>query len=426
MVLPSGGGGALPYHPPVKPPSAALGLLAALLASCAAPPPSPPPPDEESMPPLNFALDLRTPAMRAREAVSEVMGRPVPAEAANPVIATRAEMEQALMEELRPQVDMLHPGASQAARDTLLRSTAQRSARSVIARYSPDRKRILFPPENLLPQMAALGLPTDRSTVREFATLVLAHEMVHALDDEAHGLGTLFRSAPDAEALRALGMVVEGRAVHYARRAASLLGIDESIASILPAEKGELTDYRARFLLTYREGAAFAAALEARGIDGLAERVLEDPPRRTSTVFHPERYGPSGEAAAPDLAAALRDAGFAGAEPASELDLRARWLPVLGEEETARAFAGWVAGAGLAGPEGSLSVSLDETPAGALAWAAGLRRLHGMEPGASEWHGGDAGSVVILVEGRSTASATGPDPAAARAVAGRALAAAGK
>lgn len=387
------------------------------MGACAGSPPAPPPPDEGTAPLPTVGLDLRTPALRARGAVERILGRPVPEEAATPVVATRAEMADALVEELRPQVDMLHPGASAEARGTALRSMAGQSARSVIARYSPERRRILLPPENLLPQMTALDLPTDRATVRDFLAFVLAHEMVHAVDDGAHGLASLFRSAPDAEALRALGMVVEGRAVHYARKAAADLGIDDAIASILPAEKGEMNDYRARFLLTYREGAAFAAALEARG---LGDRALADPPRLTSTVFHPERYGPGGEEPAPDLAAALREAGFAGAAAASELDLRARWIPVIGEERTARAFAGFVAGAGLHRPDGGASVSLHATPGAAAAYAEGLRGMYGMDPGTTEGRSGDL-FCVVLVEGTRVASAVGPDLATATAEARRAL-----
>jgi len=405
--------------PRLLPVSAAL-----LLSACAAAPPAPPPPGDETVPLLTVGLDLRTPALRAREAVERVRGRPVPDEAAVPVVATRAEMVDAFCEELRPQVDMLYPGAPPQARETVLRSTAQRSARGVVARYSPERRRILLPTENLLPQMAALGLPTDRAAVRDFLVLVLAHEMVHAVDDAEHGLATLFRSVPDAEALRALGMVVEGRAVHYARRAAADLGLPGEVSSILPAEKGPLDDYRARFLLTYREGAAFAAALEARG-GGLSDRVLADPPRLTSTVFHPERYGPGGEAAVPDLAAALRGAGFAGAAAASELDLRAHWLPVLGEEGTSRAFAGFLAGAGLHRPDGGVSLSIHETPEAAAAYAAGLRRIYGMEEGAAE--GATQGlAAVVLVEAHRVASAVGPDTAAARGESERALVAEGR
>lgn len=407
-----------------RPPLAALAAFAALLAaSCAAPPPPPPPPDGETLPAATVALDLRTPAHRAREAVERILGRPVPPEAHAPQPATLREMADALAEELRPQVDMLHPGASRAARETLLASTANRGARSALARWSPARRRILLPVENLLSQMQALGLPTDRGSVRDLLTLVLAHEMVHALDDDAGDLAGLYRSAPDAEALRARGMVVEGRAVHYARRAAEDLGIPGEIASVLPGQAGRMDEHRARYLLTYREGAAFIAALEARGGADLAARALAHPPRLTSTLFHPARYGPGGEEEGPDLAAALREAGFEGAAAASELDLRARWLPVLGEERTARAFAGFRAGAGLHREAGGVSVSYHDTPADAAAYAGGLRGIYGLPEGA------EAGTVeglaaAVLLRGRAVASAVGPDPAEARREAERALGAA--
>ena len=398
-----------------------LGALLLLAASCGTfEEPPPPPPGEDTLPLPTVGLDLRTPALRARGAVEGLLGAAVPPEALAPLAVPLREMAEALSEELRPQVDMLHPGASQGARDTLLRSTANRGARSSLARWSTGRRRILFPTENLLPSMQALGLPTDRSTVGDFLAVLFAHEMVHAVDDGEHDLAATFRSAPDAEALRARGMVVEGRAVHYARRAAAALGIDPRLAAVLPGEAGKLDDYRARYLLTYREGAAFVADLEARGGRELAARALAHPPRLTSTVFHPGRYGAGGEEEGPDLAAAMAAAGFEGAAAASELDLRARWLPVLGEERTARAFAGFRAGAGLHRGRGGASVSLHDTPADAAAYADGLRGIYGMAGGA------EAGTVegmaaVVLVRGRTVASAVAGDPEEARREAGRAL-----
>lgn len=384
---------------------------------------APPPPGEDSLPLPTVGLDLRTPSLRARGAVEAILGRPVPEEAAFPLVASRREMVKALEEDLRPQVDFLHPGASASARGTLLASTAHGGARSAVARYSPSLRRILFPPENLVPQMTALGLPADRSTVRDFLTVVLAHEMVHAVDDAAHDLAALYRSVPDAEALRARGMVVEGRAVHYARRAADLLGLPAAVSSILPGERGGMTEQRARFLLTYREGAAFTADLEERGGAELAERALAHPPRHTSTVFHPRRYGPSGEESYPDLAAALREAGFEGAGAASEIDLRARWLPLLGEERTSRSFAGYRAGAGLHAEEGGgVSVSVHDTEADAAAYAGGLRGVFGLAEDAEE--GVARGFAVVVVrEGRLVASSMAPGAEAARAEAARALAA---
>ncbi len=394
------------------PPLAAV--LALLAAGCASPPPPPPPPGIDTLPPVTLAMDLRGPAARAREAVEEVLGRAVPAEAAEPVVASVAEMEEALAEELRPQVDFLHAAASAAARETLLRATARGSAASVAARYSPRRRRVIVTPVNFLAQMRALGLPEDRPTLRAFATLVLAHEMVHACDDADHDLGTLFASAPDAESLRARGMVAEGRAVHFARRAAERLDLPAAVAAALPVLGDPPDERHARFHLTYGRGAAFVADLERRGGLPLAARALADPPRATSTVFHPERYGPAGEAPPPvDAAAVLRGLGHGGAADAGELDLRARWLPVLGPDAVERAFAGWECGAGLHRPDGGVSVSCHGEPAQASSYAAALLRIYGLPEGERE---GDVGGSRVVVEtrGRVVATSIHTDPAVAR------------
>ena len=388
---------------------AALPLLV-LAAACAGAPPPPVPPVAEG------PLDLAALAREVRPAVEAVLGAAVPEVAAIPVAATRAELETDLVEELRGQVDRLHPGASPLARETLLRATARSSSVAVVARYSAARKRIFVAPENLATQAEAAGLPDDPGTARDFAAAVLAHEMVHAVDDAAAGLPGLFREAPDAEAMRALGMVLEGRAVHFARKAAACLGLRPEAASVLPGGRGPLDERRARFLLTYREGAAFAAALEERGGPALAARPLSAPPRLTSTLFHPERYGDTGEDRGPDLAAALRAAGFEGAGATSELDLRARWLPRAGEEATARAFAGYRCGAGVDRRNGGVSVSLHDSPERAEAYADALRDLYAKTPA-------EGLKAVVLVEGPLVAGAVNPSAEAAEIEARRALAA---
>ncbi len=194
-------------------------------------------------------------------------------------------------------------------------------------------------------------------------------------------------------------------------------------AAVLPGGRGEMDERRARFLLTYREGAAFVAALEERGGRALAERPLADPPRSTSTVLHPGRYGKGGEERGPDLVPGLVAAGFPGSAAASELDLRTRWLPLLGEEAVVRAFAGFLSGAGIHRPDGGVSVSLHETQGHAAAYAAALRSLYGMAADAEEGSK-DGLAVVVLVEGRTVGCAIGPSPETARREAAAALAAA--
>jgi hypothetical protein len=355
-------------------------------------------------------------ARHAREAVEEILGVPIPPAAAEPVAAGREELEADLARDLRPRMERQHPDASPASRDAVLRAMARASARSIVARYSQTRRRVFVAVENVLPQMEAAGLPRDGATVRAFLTTALAHEMVHAADDASPGIEALFAAAPDAEAVRALGMVIEGRAVHFARRAAARLGLPRSVAEVLPGGRGPLDERKARFLLTYREGAAFIAALEERGGLALAARALRDPPRLTATVFHPARYGEAGEAPGPDLVPGLVAAGFEGAAAASELDLRARWIPRVGEESVARAFAGFLSGAGLHRPDGGVSVSLHDTPERALDYAACLETLYRREGG-----GAEARAWRVLRRERAVGSAVAPSEAEARAGAERAL-----
>ena len=95
----------------------------------------------------------------------------------------------------------------------------------------------------------------------------------------------------------------------------------------------------------------------------------------------------------------------------------ARWLPRLGEETTAAAFAGFRAGAGRDGPSGGVSVSVHDSDQAAADYVSALLALYEGSP-----HEGLR--VTVFGEGRVVASAVNPSAETAEREARRALAAA--
>jgi hypothetical protein len=261
-----------------------------------------------------------------------------------PKVLTLSEEEavDAFTEDLRPQVVKLYPGARAGQIRAVLVASALGSARSCIARYSPARKAVLIVRTAFEAQAAALEVPEGEREMLLLASM--AHETVHALDDLRFDLAGRFGGAADREALRAVSMVVEGRALFFGRIAAERLGVPEKIRGILPGGTSPEGGREVFLHLTYRAGADFIAALVRRGGRELADRALRDPPRLTHHVFHPESWPEGGVDPRPE---ALLRAAFpeASPQPLSELELRVRYGDLDGLAAGEELFAGYRGGA---------------------------------------------------------------------------------
>jgi hypothetical protein len=240
--------------------------------------------------------------------------------------------------DLAPEILRRYPNATAGQRRTLLDALSASSAHSCVARYSVSAKTIVLVREGFAAGSEAVG-----GAARELLTAALAHEAVHAHDDGRFDLASLYAGAADREALRAVSMVIEGRAVHYGTAVARALEVSEDVLRLVSGERPAKDRRGFAFQLTYRSGAAFTAALLSRGGAELAERALSKPPTLTWAVFHPE-FWPAGKVD-PGPALVLKKA-FPGAkiEPLSELELRARYAEMDGVEKMAELFRGFRGG----------------------------------------------------------------------------------
>jgi hypothetical protein len=272
-----------------------------------------------------------------------------------------AGMFTLLSAEFRRDVEVLHPDRPASSRRILADMLARSYARVVRAKYGLLTKKI---------HVASTALERLPGGVEPDAVLrlIVVHEAVHAIDDAKFELGKLLASAPDAEAHRALRMTIEGRAEHYSGRILALLGIPKSVDEALgvrrdPAER-----------IVRDAGRRFIAALAAKGN---AKEVLANPPRTTSVVFHPERYGRDLEI--PDASKPLRDAKLGPkAENLSELVQRKNLSARLKPAEVERMFAGFLSGAMVTAADGTqISLTEHSSVAAARAFLAGLMAFEG-------------------------------------------------
>ncbi len=291
-----------------------------------------------------LAEDLVAEAPRMLEEAVPLLEKVMGAKFKQPpqVLILSAEASLAVFkEDLRPEVLRRYPAATPGQRRTLLGALAAASVRSTVARYSVTRKSFVLVRESFRSQAAAQGF--EGAAAREFLMAAIAHEAVHALDDQEFDLAALYGGAADREALRAVSMIIEGRAVHFGAAVAEKLGVRKEIRNLLPGGK-KPKDRRAwTFHLTYQQGAAFTAALIDRGGLDLAARAMREPPKLTSFLFHPERW--------PDKDVDQRPAKLlrkvfpdAQPQPLSELELRARYADLDGLAAANELIAGVVGG----------------------------------------------------------------------------------
>jgi hypothetical protein len=220
--------------------------------------------------------------------------------------------------------------------DSLAGAESAIEREQVLGFYDPKRNRLV--------------VIRDRSASRPLLEITLAHELVHALEDQRFGLRE--NADPSDDAGLAESALAEGTATTVmAEYAVRYFGIGDALALFDSADSGtKLPAYVDDALLfPYEQGVEFVAAF--RGASGswraLDKVIRLRPPATAEQVIHPAKYA-IGEVPArielPDVAAVL-GAGWHRVATTSvgEFDLR-EIFKILGGSPNRRAAAGWNGG----------------------------------------------------------------------------------
>lgn len=303
------------------------------------------------------------------------------------VALSEASAQAVFAEDMRPEFDRRYASLPEAQRDGLLKLAAQTSVRSCLARYSFGTRNVVVVREGFDTQCRSLGVEGERA--RQLLLVSLAHECVHALDDARFSLAKLYRGAADDEALRAVAMVAEGRAVHYGRIAASAAGAPKDLVELLPGGPEPRGEREWHVNLTYRLGARFVAALVERGGNALADKAIASPPPSTWPVCTPSRW-PDGRVDGRALTVLARAGMKDAAKPLSELQLLERYASLHGLETAEKLFAPHLGGA---------QALVEGTNAAALAFADEESAKRFAELSAKECPTERRGSLVLRALG---------------------------
>lgn len=140
----------------------------------------------------------------------------------------------------------------------------------------------------------------------DWAAMVLAHELDHALQDQSYDLDK-FEDVPESEGDAALARqaLVEGDGVvlmievMLARKNVAAPWRDPAVARELSlamaAPSGDLLDHaplavREALLFPYRAGFSFVASLRRKSSWAAIDAAFKRPPRSTEQILHPEKY----------------------------------------------------------------------------------------------------------------------------------------
>jgi hypothetical protein len=129
---------------------------------------------------------------------------------------------------------------------------------------------------------------------------VIAHEVVHALQDEHFRLtqGAFAPRPGDHDGELAAQALVEGDATEVQSRYVATLSAGDLVSELartlgaMPAgaSKSAPPYLQRQLLYPYAAGAAFVRALRARGGQRLLDRAFRHPPRTSASVLDPARY----------------------------------------------------------------------------------------------------------------------------------------
>lgn len=179
----------------------------------------------------------------------------------------------------------------------LFNKTAGLKAVSLLAKYSPGRKKIYIIPDNITASISSEGYGLVRE--KEAFTMLLGHELVHALQDQRYRIFRLVDDVRSVDEDSTLNACIEGHAVFVMEKVMKEYGAGklagdlvkrnlESIAVSAPVDMFVKTAVEQMNFYYVKGAQFFEFVYDTSGAEGVKE-VLKSPPRYSDIILHPER-----------------------------------------------------------------------------------------------------------------------------------------
>jgi len=235
---------------------------------------------------------VRTMVEKAKPLIEEITGRKYKSEVKWNAVK-RDVVRDLLIQELGPQLKKLLEGMGDdlIARQTEM--TASVASQSVLGKYSFLKKELYVVPDNIKTVAEILGIKD--ADIEDFAFLVVAHEMVHVLDDQHYNLHGKIEGMDNVENSQAFNALMEGHAVYTANKIADRLKISETARNMAVRSAAGIQNASDRqqqqlFQSIYIKGSEFVEAIIAQNGTAAIDAAFAKPPAYTRQIINPEEY----------------------------------------------------------------------------------------------------------------------------------------
>lgn len=281
-----------------------------------------------------------------------------------------------------------------------------------------------------VPEDEILYVNSEQDEPTPFTTVLIAHEVTHALQDQSFDLGRLIelQAGGDGDAFLAFSSVVEGDATLTMNEwSGAHQSEQERQAYQQEAETNgqegldalaDLPPYLvSSTVFPYAAGAEFVRAIEQAGGREAVDEALREPPTTTAEILDPQRYLDEVE---PEAVGPAPAPGAGYSEVATQtfgaFDL-AQLVGAVGEQEASQVAQGWNGGALAAFERGEdlavgVRIRFDDEAAAATACAALPRWYEAVAGGTPSGEGiwqGDRDVLAVRCEPGGVSLGLGPD-----------------
>lgn len=228
------------------------------------------------------------------------------------VVGSKKATIRAMAEDMAVQIRAQHPELTEEQARKAAYTQASRMTDRTLGKYGVKVKLLTLMPQNLMDLLKKHRI--DPSHGRDILTILIAHELTHALQAEVVDVIDVLAEQKDPDTAAAYGAVVEGQCMFAQEQVAKALQLDKAndlynrtfLIGHTPVH-GNLPAAVIRQEFTYVTGKRFVEHLYGKKGPQAVWDVLQNPPATTRMIAHPQRYRP-GPADEPDLSPAL--AGF--------------------------------------------------------------------------------------------------------------------
>ena len=215
------------------------------------------------------------------------------------VYSDRTKVAISLSKDLTAQFKNLQENSDENANFELADNIAIKASYTLFGKYGLKDKKLYIMPRNIVPLMKRVGIPL--SMVKPLVEIVIAHELVHALQDQHANITKKVFSAKSQDSMVALNAVMEGHAVFMQESVGTSMGYDKEIiefSNIFSTSQTGKGSEKRNLLNMETSVSSLAYVLGKKFIDYIVStfgrkylwKVLQNPPKSSAMVANPESY----------------------------------------------------------------------------------------------------------------------------------------